>query len=230
MNEETTMDNEAMSNNNQINDGDTITTSAENNVSVDQTAVNLANSPLQNFQQPTPQQQGNNTTSTQQTTQQPVQQQPTQQQGTQPQQPTLEDKLNEDRNKWTNEITSLNEMMRTLPKVNDLLSIIYMKRQEAVDYYHSMNTVILKQLRVYKQQSLDMSNKIKLQGYNGVRIPNDSGIQKIVEANLADEKSIIDLLTNHNNFIKETISTIDNLIYGINQKIKLGEILNGLKF
>lgn len=143
---------------------------------------------------------------------------------------TLEEQLNEHRNKWTNEITSLNEMMKTLPKVNDLLGIVYMKRQEAVDYYHSMNTVILKQMREYKRQSLNMFNTIKISGYNGVRLPNDSAIQKVVEVELIDEKSIIDLLTNHNNFIKESIATIDNLIYGINQKIKLGEILNGLKF
>lgn len=149
---------------------------------------------------------------------------------TQQQPLTLEEQLNEHRNKWTNEITSLNEMMKTLPKVNDLLSIVYMKRQEAVDYYHSMNTVILKQMREYKRQSLNMFNTIKISGYNGVRLPNDSAIQKVVEVELIDEKSIIDLLTNHNNFIKESIATIDNLIYGINQKIKLGEILNGLKF
>jgi hypothetical protein len=153
-----------------------------------------------------------------------------QQTNTQQQPLTLEDQLNEHRNKWTTEITSLNEMMKTLPKVNDLLGIVYMKRQEAVDYYHSMNTVILKQMREYKRQSLNMFNTIKISGYNGVRLPNDSAIQKVVEVELIDEKSIIDLLTNHNNFIKESIATIDNLIYGINQKIKLGEILNGLKF
>lgn len=153
-----------------------------------------------------------------------------QQTNTQQQPLTLEEQLNEHRNKWTTEITSLNEMMKTLPKVNDLLGIVYMKRQEAVDYYHSMNTVILKQMREYKRQSLNMFNTIKISGYNGVRLPNDSTIQKVVEVELIDEKSIIDLLTNHNNFIKESIATIDNLIYGINQKIKLGEILNGLKF
>jgi hypothetical protein len=153
-----------------------------------------------------------------------------QQTNTQQQPLTLEEQLNEHRNKWTTEITSLNEMMKTLPKVNDLLGIVYMKRQEAVDYYHSMNTVILKQMREYKRQSLNMFNTIKISGYNGVRLPNDSAIQKVVEVELIDEKSIIDLLTNHNNFIKESIATIDNLIYGINQKIKLGEILNGIKF
>lgn len=184
----------------------------QNNNGNNGTAVNIGNTP-NNSAVPSPVLPNNN-----------------QQTNTQQQPLTLEEQLNEHRNKWTNEITSLNEMMKTLPKVNDLLGIVYMKRQEAVDYYHSMNTVILKQMREYKRQSLNMFNTIKISGYNGVRLPNDSAIQKVVEVELIDEKSIIDLLTNHNNFIKESIATIDNLIYGINQKIKLGEILNGLKF
>lgn len=189
-----------------------VSNTQQNNNGNNGTAVNTGNTP-NNSAVPSPVLPNNN-----------------QQTNTQQQPLTLEEQLNEHRNKWTTEITSLNEMMKTLPKVNDLLGIVYMKRQEAVDYYHSMNTVILKQMREYKRQSLNMFNTIKISGYNGVRLPNDSAIQKVVEVELIDEKSIIDLLTNHNNFIKESIATIDNLIYGINQKIKLGEILNGLKF
>jgi len=190
-----------------------VSNTQQNNNGNNGTAVNTGNTP-NNSAVPSPVLPNNNNQQTN-TQQQPL---------------TLEEQLNEHRNKWTTEITSLNEMMKTLPKVNDLLGIVYMKRQEAVDYYHSMNTVILKQMREYKRQSLNMFNTIKISGYNGVRLPNDSAIQKVVEVELIDEKSIIDLLTNHNNFIKESIATIDNLIYGINQKIKLGEILNGLKF
>lgn len=191
-----------------------VSNTQQNNNGNNGTAVNTGNTP-NNSAVPSPVLPNNSNNQQTNTQQQPL---------------TLEEQLNEHRNKWTNEITSLNEMMKTLPKVNDLLGIVYMKRQEAVDYYHSMNTVILKQMREYKRQSLNMFNTIKISGYNGVRLPNDSAIQKVVEVELIDEKSIIDLLTNHNNFIKESIATIDNLIYGINQKIKLGEILNGLKF
>lgn len=191
-----------------------VSNTQQNNNGSNGTAVNIGSSP-NNSAVPSPVLPNNSNNTQTNTQQQPL---------------TLEEQLNEHRNKWTNEITSLNEMMKTLPKVNDLLGIVYMKRQEAVDYYHSMNTVILKQMREYKRQSLTMFNNIKISGYNGVRLPNDSAIQKVVEVELIDEKSIIDLLTNHNNFIKESIATIDNLIYGINQKIKLGEILNGLKF
>ena len=37
-------------------------------------------------------------------------------------------------------------------------------------------------------------------------------------------------IMNFTNYLKETIQTIDNIIYGINAKIKLYEMINGLKF
>ena len=58
----------------------------------------------------------------------------------------------------------------------------------------------------------------------------DEIIEDIVESVEEDNKEVIDLLTNQNSFIKETIATLDNIIYGINQKVKIHELLNGLKF
>ena len=73
-------------------------------------------------------------------------------------------------------------------------------------------------------------NRVRQTGLNGVRIQNESALSKIAENELIDKKESIDLLNNHNSFIKETIQTIDNMIYGINQKVKIAEMLNGLKF
>lgn len=143
--------------------------------------------------------------------------------------PTLEDNLKRLQDKWTDEISSLNEKMKTLKALDELLGIIYTKRQEAVDYYHGINTVILKQNKEYKGSFNTMCNAIRMNGLNGLRM-QEAQIQKHVEGELLDKKAAIEQLSNHNSFIKETIQTIDNMIYGINQKIKLAEILNGLKF
>ena len=143
---------------------------------------------------------------------------------------TLVDKLAGDRQKWTQEVTELNDMMKTLPKVNELLNVIYTKRQECVDYHTGMEDVIIVQKSQFKQQYNNMFNNIKINGFNGIRYNTDTNIIKCIEGELAESKKIIDMLENHNNYIKETIATLDNLIYGINQKIKLAEILNGLKF
>lgn len=143
---------------------------------------------------------------------------------------SLDETLAAHRQQWLNEITELNEMMKTLPKVDELLNNVYITRQKAVDYYYGMNNVILNRTKFYKKKFNDMFNNIKINGFNGMRMPTDQAISRQVESELGADKEMIDILTNHNNYIKETISTIDNIIYGINQKIKVHEILNGLKF
>lgn len=157
---------------------------------------------------------------------------PTQPQMTQQAPPvlTLEDQLKKLQDKWTAEITELNGMMKTIQKLDELLNIIYTKRQEAVDYYHGINTVILKQSKEYKVAYNGIINRVRQTGMNGVRVQNESALGKIAENELVDKKESIDLLANHNSFIKETIQTIDNMIYGINQKVKIAEMLNGIKF
>jgi hypothetical protein len=149
----------------------------------------------------------------------------------QPQQSTgLEDQLKKLQDKWTTEIADLNAMMKGIHKLDELLNIIYTKRQEAVDYYHGINTVIIKQTKDYKSEFNNIVNRVRMGGQNGVRIQNENALNKIAENELIDKKMSIELLANHNNFIKETIQTIDNMIYGINQKVKIAEMMNGIKF
>ena len=143
---------------------------------------------------------------------------------------TIDEMLTEQRAKWTKEIEDLNASMSSLVKVDELMNTVYSKRQSAVDYYYAMNNVILKQSKEYKTSFNNMFNNIKINGFNGMRFTSDQGIQRQVEVELQDKKELIDLLVSQNAFIKETIATIDNIIYAIKDKIKIKEMLNGMKF
>ncbi len=143
---------------------------------------------------------------------------------------TVDEMLTEQRAKWTKEIEELNNSMSSLVKVDELMNTVYSKRQSAVDYYYAMNNVILKQSKEYKASFNNMFNNIKINGFNGMRFTSDQGIQRQVEVELQDKKELIDLLVSQNAFIKETIATIDNIIYAIKDKIKIKEMLNGMKF
>ena len=149
---------------------------------------------------------------------------------TQQSQQSIDEILTEQRAKWTKEIEDLNTSMSSLVKVDELMNTVYSKRQAAVDYYYAMNNVILKQSREYKALYNKMFNDIKVNGYNGMRFTADQSIARQVEVDLADKKELIDLLVSQNAFIKETIATIDNIIYAIKDKIKIEEMLNGMKF
>lgn len=143
---------------------------------------------------------------------------------------SIDEMLTEQRAKWTKEIEDLNASMSSLVKVDELMNTVYSKRQAVVDYYYAMNNVILKQSKEYKASFNKMFNEIKINGYNGMRFSSDQGIQRQVEVELQEKKELIDLLVSQNGFIKETLSTIDNIIYAIKDKIKIKEMLNGMKF
>lgn len=142
---------------------------------------------------------------------------------------TLESKLSAFQDKWTDAIKDLNVQMKSLPTLADMMNEVYMKRQDAIDVYYGTMKILSARTRDYKSKASVIYNAIK-SGQNGLRYTNESAINIQIEARLSAEKEVIDLLTNFTNFMKETIQTIDNIIYGINSKIKIHELINGLKF
>ena len=142
---------------------------------------------------------------------------------------TLDNELSKLQDKWTDIIKELNDNLKTLTSVDNLLNDIYTKRQEAIDVYYGTLKILSARTRDYKIKSSNIYNALK-SGSNGLRYTNENAISVQIESTLTVEKETIDLLSNFTNFLKETIQTIDNIIYGINSKIKIYEMLNGLKF
>ena len=142
---------------------------------------------------------------------------------------SLEVSLSNLQDKWTDIIKQLNEQMKTLPELDTMMNEVYMKRQEALDLYYGTMKIQSARTRDYKNKAASIYNALK-GGQNGLRYTNEAAITMQIEAKLSAEKECIDLLSNFTNFMKETGQTIDNIIYGINAKIKIYEMINGLKF
>ena len=142
---------------------------------------------------------------------------------------TMADKLAALRQEWTSEIESLNEQLKSLPTVDKLLNVVYTKRQKAVDLYYATMGVLNKQLRTYKQQYANIYNTLKLGG-NNIRYTNESAINTQIEAQLIEQKAVIDELKLFTDFMWETVKSIDGIQFAVSNKIKIHEILNGLKF
>ena len=142
---------------------------------------------------------------------------------------SLDEQLTKLQDKWNDYIKELNEKMKNINTLNELLNIVYSKRQDAIDLYYGTMKILSVQTRNYKSKASNIYNTLK-SGQAGLRYTNESAISTQIESKLIYEKETIDLLTNFTNYMKETIQTIDNIIYGINNKIKLYEMINGLKF
>lgn len=141
---------------------------------------------------------------------------------------TTEDKLKSIQEKWVKIISDLNMKMKDLPGIDSLLNEIYSRRQDLCDYMFSVLNILGKLTRRYKTKYAERYNYYKL-GKNGLRYNNDSAITIQIEAELEEDKSNISMLSNNIDFCKETLKTIDNMIYGVNQKIKIYELINSIK-
>ena len=139
---------------------------------------------------------------------------------------TITEKLIMLRQEWTAEIERLNNEMKTLPKLNELINVIYSKRQNLVDWYYGTMVVLKRQTRTYTQSYANIYNNLKL---NAQIRYTESVLATQVEAQLIDQKAVIDDLKNFTDFVYDTIKTLDNMIYGVNNKIRIHEIMNGLK-
>ena len=142
---------------------------------------------------------------------------------------TMADKLIALRQQWTSEIESMNNALANIASVEKLLNTVYTKRQKAVDLYYGTYGVYNTQLRIYKSQYAQIYNNLK-SGQNNIRYTNETSINIQIESQLAQQKEIVDDLKTFCDFVWETVRTIDNIIFGINQKVKIVEIQNGLKF
>lgn len=142
---------------------------------------------------------------------------------------SAEDKLKTIQNKWVDLIKELNSSMKNLPSLDSLLNKIYSERQNAVDYYFVLQKLLIKLSVDYKKEYARIYNDYKVSGNNGIRYNNESSLSLQIESVLSDKKKNIQMIQSHSDFMKETIKTIDNIIYGIGQKIKVYEIMNGLK-
>lgn len=141
---------------------------------------------------------------------------------------TIHDKLQDLQNEWSDKVRGLNEKMKDLAGIDSLLNVVYSERQNIVEYYSNLMVTMSKLTRDYTRKYAEYYNKLKL-GEKGIKYTNESALNTQIEAQLTEDKEPIQLLNAHIEFVKDTIKNIDGIIFGINNKIKVYELMNGIK-
>lgn len=141
---------------------------------------------------------------------------------------TLEERLMSTRSQWTYVIDELNEKMKDAAGLQSLMNIVYSKRQECVEYLSNLQVVYGRLVQRHKQYYATKYRYYKTQ-YQ-FKFNSDASLSTQIESDLDDINTKIILIGTHVDAMRETLKTIDNLIYGITHRIKLYEMVNGLKF
>ena len=143
----------------------------------------------------------------------------------------IENKFEERREYWMRVIDEMNQSLKTMENLINLQSVIYVKRQEAVENYHSLAATIAKWSKKYKESSAKLYKEIRTmktaQGATTFMFSTDSAIREQIDAQLSDDKYLIDIMESHLGYIDNTIKIIDSIIFAISNRIMIEEIKIG---
>ncbi len=138
---------------------------------------------------------------------------------------TLEEKFSGERIEWSEKIKKMSSSFSDIVKTGELMTEIYTERQLALEYYHYLISVLIKLNKKYNKV---YSEKWKFYTYQGSeRFPNETQKVARIIADLGDLKETRELIDNHSKFMDGTVRNIDNLIFGIKNKIEFTQIGRG---
>lgn len=140
---------------------------------------------------------------------------------------TLEEYLLTHQQSWSTIVHDLNSKMKNFADLPDLQNIVYAKRQDVLDYYFNILSKISGLTKEYKKNYSTKYNYYKTQAQ--IRYSSEAAINAQIDADLKDEKYNIELLDQHAKYMAETLKTIDSIIYAINNRIRIEELINQVK-
>lgn len=143
----------------------------------------------------------------------------------------IEQTFSKRRSYWMEWISDMNKCLKDMDSLVTLQSNVYVKRQEALDNYHTLAATLAKWTKSYKEHYAAMYKDIRMmktsQGATTYMFPTESAIKDQIEAKLSDEKYLVDIMCSHLEYLDGTIKSIDGIIYAIQNRIKIEEIKIG---
>ena len=140
---------------------------------------------------------------------------------------TLEEYINQHQTKWSELIMDMNKKLKNFFDIPELQNIVYSKRQDALDYYFGLLSKITSLSKEYKVQYAYKYNTYKTASQ--IRYTSDSAINAQISSDLCEIIYKSELLSNHAKYMQETIKTIDGIIYAINNRIRIEELIRDIK-
>lgn len=141
-------------------------------------------------------------------------------------QPTLEEHIDSVKKEWASRIKGMNDCFVDLSKLRELSGTLYTQRQIAIEYHNTILNKIATMHSMYTKEYAMRYNFYRTQ--STIMYKSDSAINVQIENDLKDMKYKLDMLDNFSKYLQETIRTIDDMIYGIPNRVRIEEILLGI--
>lgn len=131
-----------------------------------------------------------------------------------------------ERQDWTSIIRGIASRFKIVENMVEVQVDLYSERQRAVDY---MQQLTILQSRLKKKYESEWKK-----AYDDLALNTDFRYNERERAKFASEKTSesklkIDILQTHIEFFRETIKTIDNMIFGVKHRIEIEDFKRGIK-
>ena len=133
----------------------------------------------------------------------------------------LDNRLVEQREKWTIKITTLAKGIKKLNGMEEVIANILHTRQLLVEQ------LMYVQIK-FKDQKKQLDLKWKdawIRYYNYDYKLTDKIREKFIEAELSDDKMILSLLENQIEFYRESVKTLDNMGFAVRNRLALKDLI-----
>jgi hypothetical protein len=142
-----------------------------------------------------------------------------------PEKESLEDRFFRERQEWKNKVKEMSLSLKKVFDLTNLLAEIYTERQKASEYYHYLLSLLVGLNKKYRNKYDERWAHYTLN--SKVRYPNESTKSNRILVDLEDLVEKRELLNVHAKSMESTVKTIDNMIYGIQARIKIEDINRG---
>ena len=132
----------------------------------------------------------------------------------------LDDYLGTQRTEWTDRIKDLTVKLKRGLELDEVSSYTLSYRQILVEQLATMCSKIRSQ-----KSTCQKAYKTKwIEYYNFDYKLTDKQREKFIDADISEEKHILDLLESQKNFIEGSIKTLDNMGFAIKYRLDIGKL------
>ena len=136
------------------------------------------------------------------------------------------ERFEQERNDWTEDVRGISSRFKNIDDMVDVQVDLYSKRQLGVEYMHQLmvlqsrlkKTWIAEYKKAYDALILDQDYRY-----------SEKERQRIAEEKTSASKLKLDILQSHVDFFRETIKTIDNMIFGLKHRLEIEDFKRGNK-
>ena len=136
------------------------------------------------------------------------------------------ERFEQERNEWTEDVKSISSRFKNIEDMVEVQVDLYSKRQQAVEYMHQLMVL---QSRLKKNWIAEYKKAYESLHLDADYRYSEKEKQRIAEEKTSTSKLKLEILQSHVDFFKETVKTIDNMIFGVKHRLEIEDFRRGNK-